>query len=176
MIILRDLPSDAELAELARRYPDLDPEAAGAFLAFMRAACEIFHASEGHFARYGTSCGRFAVLALLNRDPSRSLSPSRIADACGVTRATITGLLDGLETEGLIRRERAAGDRRSLQVRLTRAGEAFLARVLPDHFRRIAALMAGVGERDRAALRRIASRLAEGATALGADPLPGTAP
>ncbi len=170
MIILRDLPSDEELRALAIRYPDLDPEGAAALLAFMRAACEIFHHSDVHFARYGTSCGRFTVLALLNRRPDLSLNPSRIADACGVTRATITGLLDGLQQDGLIERTRGAGDRRTMQVRLTAAGRRFLDDMLPDHFRRLATLMHGVGTADRRVLRRIAGIMAGNATTLSAEP------
>ena len=169
MIILRDLPSDDELRALAIRYPELDPEAAAALLAFMRAACEIFHHSDAHFARYGTSCGRFTVLALLNRRPDRKLTPSRIADACGVTRATITGLLDGLEQDDLIERTRGAGDRRTMQVQLTAAGRRFLDGMLPDHFRRLAKLMQGIGTADRRVLRRIAGTIASNATTLSAD-------
>lgn len=166
MIILRDLPNEAELARLAKRYPELDQGSIGAFLAFIRAACEVFHAADAHFGRCGTSCGRFTVLALLNRDPDRALTPSRIADACGVTRATITGLLDGLEKDGLISRNRDRGDRRTQLVQLTAAGRAFLDAMLPGHFRRIAQLMAGLGDRDRSALRRISERISGNVSAL----------
>lgn len=171
MIILRDLPGDQELKDLAKRYPDLDPEGMGAFLAFMRTACEIFHAADEHFARYGMSCGRFTVLALLNRKPSRMLTPSQIAEACGVTRATITGLLDNLEQEKLIKRERSGADRRTMQVRLTDEGSRFLDRMLPDHFRRMAKLMSGLNSRDRSDLCRLSARIADCVPAL-ANPDP----
>ncbi|MBN8526797.1 MAG: MarR family transcriptional regulator [Planctomycetes bacterium] len=169
MIILRDLPDDQELKALAKRYPDLDAEAAAAFLAFLRTACDIFQASEEHFARNGMSCGRFTVLALLNRHGDGTLTPSQIADACGVTRATITGLLDNLEQERLIRRERSASDRRTMHVRLTDEGRRFLDRMLPDHFRRMRRLMAGLGRRDRSELRRLSGLIAQGLPALS-DP------
>lgn len=160
MIILRDLPCEAELRSLSGRYPDLDPGTVAALLEFMRTAYEIFQASESLFARQGTSCGRFAVLALLNRDPDGARSPSAIADACGVTRATITGLLDGLEHDRLISRSRSRSDRRTRQVRLTAAGRRFLDRVLPDHFRRLALLMQGVDADERTTLRRTTARIA----------------
>jgi len=166
MIILRDLPSDDDLRALAKRYPELEPEAVATLLAFMRAACEIFHFSDGHFASYGTSCGRFTVLALLNRHPDSRLTPSQIAESCGVTRATITGLLDGLEKERLIERTRGDGDRRTMQVQLTSKGRRFLDGMLPDHFRRMAMLMHDVGPGDRKALRRIAGTMATSASTL----------
>jgi DNA-binding MarR family transcriptional regulator len=168
MIILRDLPTDQELRALAERYPDLDPEAMAAFLAFLRTACEIFHAAEEHFTRNGMSCGRFTVLALLNRKPGQTLTPSQIAQSCGVTRATVTGLLDNLEEEGLIKRVRSEGDKRTMQVHLTAEGTRFLDRMLPDHFRRMAKLMSNLGSRDRRDLRRLSARIAEGVPALSA--------
>lgn len=170
MILLRDLPSDDDLKRLAKRYPDLDPDVMRAFLAFIRAACEVFHASDTHFAKQGTSCGRFTVLALLNRDPDRALTPSRIAGACGVTRATITGLLDGLESDGLISRSRGTGDRRTLHVQLTAQGRRFLDGMMPAHFRRMARLMAGLDAKERGALRRIADRIAANVADLTSEP------
>ena len=160
MFILRDLPSLDELRALASRYPGLDPEPVAALLGFMRSAYEIFQAAESMFAQQGTSCGRFAILALLNRDPEGSRSPSQIAGACGVTRATITGLLDGLEHDRLISRSRSHADRRTIQVRLTAAGRRFLDQLLPDHFRRLALLMQGLDADERAALSRSTDRIA----------------
>lgn len=168
MIILRDLPKDEELRQLAVRYPDLDAEGTAAFLAFLRAACEVFHASEEHFARLGLSCGRFTILALLNRRPDEGRTPSQIADACGVTRATVSGLLDGLESDGLVQRVRSDSDRRTMQVRLTAEGRRFLDRMLPDHFRRMAQLMAGFGARERSELRRLSAKITIATAALSA--------
>jgi DNA-binding MarR family transcriptional regulator len=172
MLILRDLPSDAEMRGLATRYRDLDPEAIATFLAFIRASCEVFHAAESHFTRHGTSCGRFTVLALLNREPELARSPSQIASSCGVTRATITGLLDGLEADGLIGRVRGTADRRTLQVRLTAKGRRFLDGMLPDHFRRLSTLMGSLDADERTVLRRIAGKIADNSHALTDPPTP----
>ncbi len=45
-----------------------------------------------------------------------------LAEACDLSPATVTGLLDALEREGLAERGRAEGDRRVVTVRLTPAG------------------------------------------------------
>lgn len=168
MFILRDLPSVDELRSLTARYPGLDPDPVSSLLEFMRTAYEIFQASESMFAQHGTSCGRFAVLALLNRNPDGVRSPSQIAGACGVTRATITGLLDGLEHDRLISRSRSLGDRRTRQVRLTAGGRRFLDQMLPGHFRRLALLMEGLDADERAVLRRCAARIAANIPAFNA--------
>lgn len=47
-----------------------------------------------------------------------------LADASNCTRATITGLVDGLEEKGLVRRIPNPDDRRSLLAELTTEGEA----------------------------------------------------
>ena len=45
-----------------------------------------------------------------------------LAEVCDLRPATVTGLLDALEREGLAERGRAEGDRRVVTVRLTPAG------------------------------------------------------
>jgi DNA-binding MarR family transcriptional regulator len=46
-----------------------------------------------------------------------TLTPKELAELSGVHPATLTGILDRLERGGWIVRERAAGDRRSVQLR-----------------------------------------------------------
>jgi len=48
---------------------------------------------------------------------------SELAQAIGVTQATLTHHLNALERDGLIERWREPGDRRSQQVKLTPEGE-----------------------------------------------------
>jgi DNA-binding MarR family transcriptional regulator len=47
-----------------------------------------------------------------------------LASACSCTRATITGLIDGLERKGLVSRKPNPDDRRSLLAALTGEGRA----------------------------------------------------
>ena len=46
-----------------------------------------------------------------------------VADAIGIEGATLTHHLNRMENDGYVRRERAAGDRRSQLVTLTPDGE-----------------------------------------------------
>ena len=54
-----------------------------------------------------------------------------LASACNCTRATITGLIDGLERKGLVSRKPNPDDRRSLLATLTDEGRA-LQRETPE--------------------------------------------
>ena len=69
-------------------------------------------------APQGLSEGRFIVLFLLH-GAGGTLPPHELAERAGVTRATISGLLDGLQREGLLQRRGDAEDGRRLQIVLT---------------------------------------------------------
>ena len=62
---------------------------------------------------------QFRVLSLITTSPERA---SRIAERAAVTKPSLSGLLDGLEGRGWVRRVDVAGDRRGVQLELTRAG------------------------------------------------------
>ena len=84
----------------------------------------------------------------------------RIVHRLGVTPRNITKLVDGLESEGLVRREADPGDRRATIVGLTPDGET----VTKESMLRNAAtleLFAELSDRDRADFLRVLERLLE---------------
>jgi len=166
LLIPKDVPKHEALKAHAARYPDLDPSAVEACIALVRVAGEMVSAFGEHFARHGTSQGRFIILVLLNRDPDQSLSPSALAEMSSVTRATITGLLDGLESDGLVRRVPTASDRRSHSVCLTAKGKRFMNKMLPDHFRRMAGMMSNLNENERMRLIQLLYKVGTGLDAV----------
>jgi DNA-binding MarR family transcriptional regulator len=162
MLGLRDLPKPENLRDLARRFPEVDPSAVEACLTILQVATDVLIAVDHFLAHHDLSLGRFTVLMILMRNPDKPVMACEIADKAGVTRATITGLLDGLEREGLIRREQVAGDRRAINIRLTARGVKFLAPILPDHFRRVATLMSHLTEKDRKKLIDLSRKIGLG--------------
>ena len=62
---------------------------------------------------------QFRVLGLIASSPERA---SRLAERAAVSRPSLTGLLDGLEARGWVERHDVAGDRRGVNLQLTRAG------------------------------------------------------
>lgn len=75
------------------------------------------------------SVARLATLRAIRDQPDPT--PASVASETHLTRSTMTGVLDQLEKEGWITRERSASDRRRIALTLTRAGRA-KARGLPD--------------------------------------------
>ena len=66
---------------------------------------------------------QFRVLALVAAGDERS---SLLAERLAVAKPTITAVVDGLVERGFVAREAVAGDRRSIRVALTPAGDVAL--------------------------------------------------
>jgi len=162
MFTLRDIPKYEVLRARIRRYPEIDPSAVEAFLILLRVASDVMAGVEDYWANHGMSHGRFTVLAVLNRDPEIALNPSDLATKCGVSRATMTGLIGGLERQKLVKREHRQGDRRMAYVRLTPEGIKFLDSILPDYYRRLAKMMGLLSTADKQSLEEMLMKISEG--------------
>lgn len=159
---LRDLPKYESIQTMAKKYPDIDPSAIETWLTILQATSNLSATLDRYLAHLGISEGRFVILMLLNRDSQTGISPSAIAEKAGVSRATVTGLIDGLERDGMVERAQDPGDRRSITVKLTDKGMNFLNAMLPGHFKRIAKLMSLFSKSDRKELIGLLNRLIEG--------------
>jgi DNA-binding MarR family transcriptional regulator len=165
-LMMRDIPRYECLEKRSHRYPDLDAGAVEATLVMLRVASDVLEALAAHLARHGTSQGRFAVLMILDRYEAQELLPSELAEKIGVTRATMTGLLDGLEKDGFVQRRQHPEDRRALTVHLNEAGRAFLDGMLPEHYRRITALMSGLDNDERRQLVELLTKVSANTSAI----------
>lgn len=114
-------------------------------------ASAIDRACAARLAPHRLSEGKFVLLSLL-RDLPEGLAPHELAERAGVTRATVTGLLDGLERDGFLARHGDKADRRKVSVRLTAMGQAKAADLVTEHSQWIAGLFAGVDQPARKAL------------------------
>jgi len=166
MLQLRDLPTVAVLDKFAERYPDADVTAVSSFLQLLRVATDLSVALDICLSKHDLLQGRWWVLILLMREESKSSTPSELAGKAGVTRATMTGLIDSLEQSGLVSRLIAKVDRRSVLVSLTEAGQAKLDEVMPDYYRRIRQCMQELDEMKRMQLQQILSLINLGIPAL----------
>ncbi|MCX2698180.1 MarR family winged helix-turn-helix transcriptional regulator [Ochrobactrum chromiisoli] len=111
-------------------------------------ATAIDRACAARLAPYQLSESKFVLLFLL-RNQDDGLSPHELSELSGVTRATITGLLDGLERDGFLVRHGHIEDRRKVLVRLTPKGEAMALDLFNEHSRWIASLFSGFNSQQR---------------------------
>lgn len=109
----------------------------------------------------GLSEGRFVLLFLLEAAGAQGLAPNQLAERAGISRATVTGLLDGLEREGLIRREPDAQDRRALRIQLSAEGRTLARKLLKQHSRWIGGLFGALSAREQQQLSHLLGKAAQ---------------
>lgn len=143
-------------------------------------ASSINRASSTVLNEFGLSEGRLVLLFLLSRQPS-GLSPALLAEQAGVTRATITGLLDGLEQQQLLVRQNNTSDRRVLTVKLTEAGHELCEHLLPYYIDWLSDALSHVPQDMRQRLSSLLSKALQGnetpevkVEKTHSHPLPGT--
>ena len=91
--------------------------------AALRMAGRLTHLSMERWAeQHGLSEGRMSVLFRLRKAPEQRLAMNELAHGLSTTPRNITGLVDNLERDGLVRRVPDPDDRRSVQAQLTPAG------------------------------------------------------
>ncbi len=166
MISSRSLPDRQALQRLANRYPELDISSVETCLAFLDTTTAFYAAVDSYFAQFGLSRGKFTLLMQLVEADEDGLLPSEFAERAGVTRATVTSLLDGLEREQLVTRQPHPGDRRMLRVHMKQKGRELMNEILPDHFCRTKGLMAHLSDRDKKTLIKLLNKLQAGIPAL----------
>jgi DNA-binding MarR family transcriptional regulator len=167
MLLLKDLPKYDTLQRFADRYAEMDVSAVQSFLALLRVASDVIENLDACLARHDLLQGRWWVLILLMREENLTASPSLLADKAGVTRATMTGLLDSLERTGLIERIPNPEDRRMLNVKLTEKGQQRLDEVMPDYYARVAQVMRDLSEKDRELLIEMLQKVGSHVALLG---------
>src|SRR5262245_18783370 len=100
--------------------------------AMLTAHAVLIGAAEQRLAEAGLpELAWYDVLWALEQAPERRLRMHELADRCVISRTNITRLVDRLEREGLVKRDRDSEDRRGAFAVITRAGLAMRARMWP---------------------------------------------
>ncbi len=141
MLQLKELPDALILGRFVKRYGEVDVDAVLHFLSILRIGTDLSEALDGFLARHGLLQGRWWVLILLMREDDLTSTPSQLAEKSGVSRATMTRLIDGLARDGLVKRLGDRSDRRKYSIRLTAAGQARLDEVMPEYYPRVKRMM-----------------------------------
>jgi MarR family transcriptional regulator for hemolysin len=102
-------------------------------------------------------------LVLLSLKSAGHRTQGELAEAVGIRQPTLSHHLDGMERDGLVRRERAADNRRVQHVTVTEPGEALFLRLRRAAGAFDGRLRAGLEDAEVAELRRLLAQLAENA-------------
>lgn len=138
-----------------------------AYIKLWRAAHAVEVAANRHLADHGLTVSQFGVIeALYHLGP---LSQRQLADKILRSSGNLTMVIDNLERDGLVRRERNPQDRRVMNVFLTPEGEALVTRVLPDHVRGIRDVFAGLSPQELGQLAALTRKLGRGLGGTGEE-------
>ncbi|HXW77602.1 MAG TPA: MarR family transcriptional regulator [Candidatus Eremiobacteraceae bacterium] len=137
------------IAHLCASFGTCDYDSVNAILTIKRTAMEFENFSAVYFRQYGLSPGRFNVLMALFGLPDHTQSLSDLGDYLVVTRANITGLVDGLVEDGFLRRLDHPDDRRVVLAQLTPKAIEFLNWFAPLHHQNIKTLLAPFSTKEK---------------------------
>lgn len=112
---------------------------------------------------YGLTIPQFGILEALHH--LGPLSLGELADKLLVTGGNITYVMDRLEEQELVYRERSEEDRRVVKAHLTPAGEELISRVFPGHAAFVHQLVDHLSPEEREDLRALLKKLGKGISA-----------
>ena len=143
--------------------------ALNAYINLVRASDSVLSKIAVHLESEGVTMGQFAVLeALLHLGP---MCQHALAKKLLRSGGNMTLVVDNLEKQGWVKRERQEKDRRMVQIHLTPKGRRLISRIFPEHARVIARVMSELTPAEQEDLRRIARKLGRGAEELCAERL-----
>jgi len=133
---LRRRATDAEVSELGRKLLTLPRlNAWGAFLTAHKALENILSRELESACRLPLTW--FDALAQLRMAPGQRLTMGQLATALLFSKSGLTRLIDRMVEAGLVQRVARPGDRRSLHIALTDAGEEKFRQALPIHLNHV---------------------------------------
>jgi DNA-binding MarR family transcriptional regulator len=109
-------------------------------------------------ARHGLTGPQLTVVKIL--EALGDLSLSRLSAKIKAQNSTVTGIVDRMEREGLVVRERSASDRRVVHIRLTPKGSQLAREVPIEPIMILRNVLEGLSENEKSDLLRILTKLA----------------
>lgn len=162
----RNGTSGSDMAALRRgvqgyleRSGTCDFETIDVILTLKRTAADLETMVSSYCKRFDLSSGRLNVIMALNMQPQHTMALSEIGDHLVVTRPNITGLIDGLVEDGLVKRISHPDDRRMVLAQLTEQGKEVIRKFVPQHHRAMAAALAPMSKHEKRQLVQLLDKL-----------------
>ena len=89
------------------------------------------HYATGHVRSLGLTMTQFDIVATLGNQPP--MTCKELAEKTLILKGTMTGVLERLESKGLIEKTINEADARSYRVGLTKSGERLFKKAFPEH-------------------------------------------
>lgn len=151
-------PDARDLHEAAERtWSSGEDVALRLWIALARCYSTFARTVAGKVSEYGLTTPQFGILeALYHLGP---MSLGDLADKLLVTGGNVTYVMDRLEEQGLVYRERSPEDRRVVEARLTEEGRELIGDCFPHHATFIHGLASHLEPDEQEELRRLLKKL-----------------
>lgn len=120
-------------------------------------------AQEPYFARHGISASQWGILRVLQRAEIKGetgLPLKTVGERLLIQPPSVTGVVDRLEREGLVKRSHSKEDLRVRHLSLTPRGRKLVTRILDEgHAERIEALFSGLQLHEQESMLGLLNRL-----------------
>jgi len=159
---VREEPTAAKWADdpAPRDWSDEEDQALRLWIALARCYVTFSRAVACKVAEYDLTAPQFGVLeALFHLGP---LSLGDLAEKLLVTGGNVTYVMDRLEDQGLVARERSGDDRRVVRAHLTTKGRATIEGVFPNHIGFVRGLVEELQPDEQDNLRDLLKKLGKG--------------
>jgi len=144
-------------APAPRDWPEGEERALRLWIALARCYSTFSRAVAGKVQEYGLTTPQFGILEALHH--LGPLSLGELADKLLVTGGNVTYVMDRLEEQGLVFRERSPEDRRIITAKLTAKGKALIAQVFPGHRTYIESLARHLSLEEQEEMRALLKKL-----------------
>ncbi len=114
--------------------------------------------TKGVAGQYGLTGPQLSVVKLLESVPRLSLS--ELSWRIRAKNSTVSGIIDRMEREGLVTRERSSADRRVVHISLTEVGRQLACDIPVEPFHIFRTVLSELSPRDARDLKRVLTRLA----------------
>jgi len=132
-------------------------QALDVYIKLTRAAASVLERTNRHLSEFGLTPSQFGVLEVLYH--LGTLPQIEISRKLLLSTANMTTVLQNLEKNGLVCRERDPHDQRYVQVSITDAGRVLMKEVLPAHVAGILAEISVLSNEEQQTLERLCRKL-----------------
>ena len=149
-----------ESPKAARGWSDDEELSLRLWIALARCYGTLAREVSAKVSEYGLTTPQFGIMeALYHLGP---LTLGDLANKLLVTGGNITYLMDRLEDQGLVMRDRSESDRRVVRARLTALGEKTIADIFPGHAAFVSDLAGHLDTDEQLELRRLLKKWGKG--------------
>lgn len=149
------------IMEYVRSLDGIDPQVLQEGLEIARLHRQMEQVIENDMAGWGLTARQVEIMEYLYHGEEATMTPAELSDIVGLTRSAMTSALDSLENLGYTVRAPHPSDRRMIAITLTPAGRVFIAKRLPERYKKLYHVMDSLSKNERTVLIRVYRKVIE---------------